>query len=481
VIKDFILKFVTKVKLLIRAHGVNVVKQALNKSVCHSGNRKAIIRNRLQSRQPPTRLLQAIPCLRFAAHGMTLIQRFLKKFVVVMTFLLSPAIAAPGGLSEDSLKTLQEAWTRIQTQYVEPVTEQQLLHGALTGLVGALDPHSQFLDQKATQRLLENTVGEYAGIGIDVVPDEQRYRITKVSVQGPASKAGLRIGDVLIKIDEHDLQKLGFDKVIDLLRGEIGSAVKITVERESAKKPLTYLLQRALIKVSSVNAYWLEMGLAYFQVEQFQADTADELSDAITRLTRQHPSGIKGIVLDLRNNPGGLVPAAVQLTDYFLDHGVIVSTRSRSGEQHTEATPNLLSAAPMVVLINGGSASASEIVAGALQDHKRALLIGERSYGKGSVQTVNRLQNDTAIKLTTSLYFTPSGRSIQQSGIEPDVVVPSGTIQTTVHATKREADLNHALINREAKTTSAGTAIPVDDVQLAMALSALKGMQAWQR
>ncbi len=389
--------------------------------------------------------------------------------------------AAPG-ISAESLLTLQEAWTRIQSQYVEPVSEEQLLHGALTGLVGALDPHSQFLDQKATQSLLENTVGEYAGIGVDVAPDDKLYRITKVNAQGPAAKAGVRIGDVLIKVDQTELQDQGFDRVIDLLRGDVGSKVAIAVTREGQKKPLTFALQRAVIKVNSVNAYWLEMGLAYVQVEQFQSDSGQEVADAIARLSKQHKAGIQGLVLDLRNNPGGLVPAAVQISDHFIRQGIIVSTRSRSGEQKAEANADdLINDAPMVVLINGSSASASEIVAGALQDHKRALLIGERSYGKGSVQTVNKLNDDTALKLTTSLYFTPKGRSIQQSGIEPDIAVPTGTIAAEVSDTRREENLSHALANQQRQASTPATPVPLDDAQLAMALSALKGMVATQR
>jgi len=400
---------------------------------------------------------------------------------------LIPPIAAANTVIDTTIPpaiqhTLQEAWTRIKTHYVEPVSDQQLLHGALTGIVATLDPHSQFLDQKATQRLLENTLGEYAGIGVDVIPDEGQYRISKVNVQGAASKAGLRLGDLLQRVDQTDLAGLKFDRVIDLLRGEEGSIVSVDVQRDGQKKPLHFVLKRSVITVSSVNAYWLDTGLAYLQLEQFQADSAQEVQAALVKLRQQHHGVIDGLVLDLRNNPGGLVPASVQIADHFLRRGVIVSTRSRDGDTKAEAdNEELLNDAPMVVLINGHSASASEIVAGALQDHHRALLIGERSYGKGSVQTVNKLNDESAIKLTTALYFTPNGRSIQQSGIEPDIAVPSGSIATSVQTTTREADLSHALANNGAAVKTEALSVPVDDVQLAVALGTLKGMVVTRR
>jgi carboxyl-terminal processing protease len=374
-------------------------------------------------------------------------------------------------ISAAALHTLQQAWTRIQQHYVEPVEEQQLLHGAIRGMVDTLDPHSQFLDQKAAQRLLENTVGEYAGIGIDVIVDEALFRVSKVNAQGSASKAGIKLGDVLLQVDNTPLTALTFDKVIDLLRGDVGSTVSVEVQREGNAKPLRFVLKRGIVKVNSVNAYWLESGIAYVQLEQFQADSAQEIFDAIEKLKRQDKKGIQGLVFDLRNNPGGLVPSAVQIADYFLRDGVIVSTRSRAGEGKTEAqNDDVLNDAPMVVLINGHSASASEIVAGALQDHQRALLIGEKSYGKGSVQTVNKLDDESAIKLTTALYFTPTGRSIQQRGIEPDIEVPSGTIAAQLQGQNHEANLSHALINQQQQITALVTRVPLDDVQLAVAI-----------
>lgn len=390
--------------------------------------------------------------------------------------------AATPAISAATMRTLQQAWTRIQEHYVEPVSEQQLLQGAIKGMVDTLDPHSQFLDQKAAQRLLENTVGEYAGIGIDVIVDEAVFRVSKVNAQGSASKAGIRLGDVLLQVDNTPLNALSFDKVIDLLRGEVGSTVSIEVQREGNTKPLKFVLKRSLIKVPSVNAYWLESGIAYVQLEQFQSDSAQEILNAIEKLKPQDKKGIQGLVFDLRNNPGGLVPSAVQIADYFLRSGVIVSTRSRAGEGKAEAQQDdVLNDAPMVVLINGNSASASEIVAGALQDHRRALLIGEKTYGKGSVQTVNKLDDESAIKLTTALYFTPAGRSIQQRGIEPDIEVPSGTIAAQLRGETHEEDLSQALVNQQQQITTSVTRVPLDDVQLAVAIGSIKGLLAQRK
>ncbi len=409
------------------------------------------------------------------AAGANVVKRFWA--VLWLASACSYAADENAAIPPAALSVLQQAWQRIAQHYVEPVSEQQLVQGAIKGMVDTLDPHSQFYDQKAAQRLLENTVGEYAGIGVDVIMDDAQFRISKVQPQGPASQFDIRLGDVITHVDHIALAGLNYEKVIDLLRGEAGSTVKLDVQRDGEKKPRHHVLTRRLIQVSSVNAYWLDDGLAYIQLEQFQADSGDEMRAAIARLNRQQLAGIKGLLLDLRNNPGGIVTAAVQIADQFLRHGVIVTTRSRDGEGQASADDDdLLNDAPIVVLMNGGSASASEIVAGALQDHHRALIIGERSYGKGSVQTVNQLSDQSAIKLTTALYFTPSGRSIQLHGIAPDIEVPHGSIAATLHEQSREQDLTHTLHNQQPANVATAISVPVDDVQLAVALGTLKGM-----
>ena len=317
-----------------------------------------------------------------------------------------------------------EVYERIKRDYVDDVDDHALMEKALRGMVAALDPHSAYLDSEEFDEIRLSTMGSYPGVGIEVVAEDGVVRVLRPIEGSPAQQAGLIAGDELVKIDGTDI---GADLAgaIAHMRGASGSLVKLTVRRAATAGLMDYTLRRAQVEVHSVMQQTLEPGFGYVRITSFSETTPQDLNRAIGRLKRDNPGGIKGLVLDLRNNPGGVLEAGVAVADDFLDSGVIVTADGRTPEARfrMDATPgDLIDGAPLVVLVNGGSASASEIVAGALKDHGRALLVGRRTYGKGSVQTVMPLSHGGAIKLTTSRYFTPSGTSIHGKGIVPDLV-----------------------------------------------------------
>lgn len=317
-----------------------------------------------------------------------------------------------------------EVYERIKRDYVDDVDDHALMEKALRGMVAALDPHSAYLDSEEFDEIRLSTMGSYPGVGIEVVAEDGVVKVLRPIEGSPAQQAGLMAGDELVRIDGTDI---GADLAgaIAHMRGASGSLVKLTVRRASVAGLTDYTLRRAQVEVHSVMHQTLEPGYGYVRITSFSETTPQDLNRAIVRLKRDNPGGIKGLVLDLRNNPGGVLEAGVAVADDFLDNGVIVTADGRTSEARfrMDATPgDLIDGAPLVVLVNGGSASASEIVAGALKDHGRALLVGRRTYGKGSVQTVMPLAHGGAIKLTTSRYFTPSGTSIHGKGIVPDLV-----------------------------------------------------------
>lgn len=403
----------------------------------------------------------------------------------------TPVTASPLPLTE--LQALTDALARIKASYVEPVDDKQLLEGAIAGMLATLDPHSAYLDGKNLGRLTESTRGEYSGVGLEVSPENGSFRVITAMDDSPAQKAGIRTGDVLLRIDNELTRGLRFDEVVSKLRGAPGSKVTVQLGRDGETQPLQLELTRATIQTASVRHELLEQGIAYIRLAQFQQDTGSELLAALDQLTAKAGAPLRGLVLDLRNNPGGVVGAAAMVVDAFVTDGVIVSTKGRvpGSDSELRARPDdRLAGAPIVVLINGGSASAAEIVAGALQDHKRAILVGSRSFGKGSVQTVQKIAGDGAIKLTTARYYTPSGRSIQAAGIEPDVPVTAGkVVADAARASVREADLPHALRNATAENGAAtANANPTingramqDDLQLATAINLLRGLAVLQR
>jgi len=334
--------------------------------------------------------------------------------------------AAPADTSIplDDLRAFTDVFAKIKSDYVEEVDDKTLLEYAINGMVSNLDPHSTYLDADAYKELQVGTTGEFGGLGIEVSMENGFVKVISPIEDTPAQKAGIRAGDLIVRLDETPVKGLTLKDAVDLMRGKPGTDIVLTVIREGEEKPLKFTLTRAVIQVKSVKSKTLEKGYAYVRITQFQTHTAENLLDAISALKKENGGSLKGVVLDLRNNPGGVLNAAVSVSDDFIDSGLIVYTEGRvkDSELKFKATPgDILNGAPMVVLINAGSASASEIVAGALQDHHRAVIMGEKSFGKGSVQTIVPISSDTALKLTTARYFTPSGRSIQAEGIVPDI------------------------------------------------------------
>ncbi|MBS0416394.1 MAG: S41 family peptidase [Proteobacteria bacterium] len=330
----------------------------------------------------------------------------------------------PAALPWEEARLFAEVYERIKREYVDDVDDHALMDKAIRGMVAALDPHSAFLDTDEFEEIRLSTMGSYPGVGIEVVAEDSAVKILRPIEGSPADQAGLLPGDQIVKIDDTDI---GADLAgaIAHMRGSSGSVVKLTVLRPTTGQTLDFSLRRAKVEVHSVAQQSLEPGYGYLRITGFSETTADDVNHAIARLKRDNPAGIKGLVLDLRNNPGGVLEAGVAVADAFLNEGVIVTADGRTPDARfrMDATPgDAIDGAPLVVLVNGGSASASEIVAGALKDHGRAELIGHKTYGKGSVQTVMPLSHGGAVKLTTSRYFTPSGASIHGKGIVPDIV-----------------------------------------------------------
>jgi len=357
--------------------------------------------------------------------------------------------AAPSHDSDMALYT--HVLDRVRASYVEPVTEDKLIANSLKGMLSSLDPHSDFLDESEYQDLVDESEGEFAGIGAEITRDESHPKVISPIDNTPAAKAGLKPGDVILKIDGKLTEGMDLKDVVDRLRGPVGTPVSMTIARMGVR-PFNVVLTRAVIHVASVKSR-LEPGkIGYIRVSLFAEKTNDELVKAIDTLTRKAGGRLNGMVLDLRNDPGGLLDQAVAVAGDFLDGGVVVSTRGRDPDDNRVFdAPNSgdrLAGVPMVVLINGASASASEIVAGALKERHRAQILGTRSFGKGSVQTIIPLEGRGAIRLTTALYYTPSGNSIQDRGITPDfVVLPPKGERTPQVDIIHEADLKGAISN----------------------------------
>src|SRR5262249_45824197 len=326
----------------------------------------------------------------------------------------------------EEARQFAEVYERIKREYVDEVNDHALMEKAIRGMVAALDPHSAYLDSEEFEEIRLSTMGSYPGVGIEVVAEDSAVKILRPIDGSPAQQAGLLPGDEIVRIDGNDI---GADLAgaISRMRGASGSTVRLTIRRAGTDALLEFSLRRAKVEVHSVAQQTLEPGYGYLRITSFSETTADDVNRSVAKLKRDNPAGIKGLVLDLRNNPGGVLEAGVAVADAFLNEGVIVTADGRTPDARfrMDATPgDLIDGAPLVVLVNGGSASASEIVAGALQDHGRAGVGGDKTYGKGAVQTVMPLAHGGAVKLTTSRYFTPSGASIHGKGIVPDIVAP---------------------------------------------------------
>lgn len=398
-----------------------------------------------------------------------------------------------GLLPLEDLRTFTRVYDHIRSGYVEELSDSELLEYAIKGMIAELDPHSAFLDEKSFEDLQVNTSGEFGGLGIEVGMENGFVKVISPIDDTPAAEAGIEAGDLIIRLDDKPVKGMSLSEAVEVMRGPKGSELNITIVREGVEQPIELTLVRDVIKVRSVRTRLLEEDYAYVRIAQFQIGTGQDMVKALKKM-RQENENLKGIILDLRNNPGGVLQSSVDVADAFLDGGLVVYTEGRLENSDTRYFANpgdIADGIPIVVLINDGSASASEIVAGALQDHGRALVLGTRSFGKGSVQTVVPISETRAIKLTTALYYTPDGRSIQAQGIVPDVTVERAKVtalKTGLRST--EADLSGHLGNveggeestskaREANKKDSDSPL-VDDNQLNEALNMLKGLHIFQ-
>jgi carboxyl-terminal processing protease len=381
-------------------------------------------------------------------------------------------LAHEAPLPLDELRQLADVYGLIKSDYVEPVADKKLLSDAIAGMVASLDPHSVYLDEKDFAEMRESVEGKFVGVGVEVAMEDGYVKIVSPIEDTPAFRAGIKAGDLITRIDNVPVKGLSLDEAITRMRGEPHSKVMLTIARRGADTPWVVPVERQEIKVQSVKAKLVEPGYAWLRISQFQEETVEELAAKLKELYAQNPN-IKGLVLDLRNDPGGLLPSAIGVSAAFLPQNeAIVSTRGQLAESNATfygrrdyyakpgadplaRLPAALKTVPMVVLVNTGSASASEIVAGALQDYKRAIVMGSQTFGKGSVQTLRQLSENTAVKLTTARYYTPKGRSIQARGIIPDLKVDETPEGDGLNALRvREADLDHHLSNEgDAKAT----------------------------
>jgi len=341
----------------------------------------------------------------------------------------------------EELRAFAEIFGRIKRDYVEPVDDRVLLEHAIRGMLAGLDPHSSYLGEEAFKELKVGTTGEFGGLGIEVGMEDGFVKVISPIDDTPAQRAGVEAGDLIIRLDDKPVKGMSLNDAVKIMRGKPGSKIVIMVVREGRDAPFQIEIIRDIIKTTSVKGRILEKGFGYIRISHFQAHTNEDMLKNIQRLKDETDGALKGLILDLRNNPGGVLNGAVAVSDAFLEDGLIVYTEGRIADSElkfTAAPDDVMDGAPIVVLVNGGSASASEIVAGALQDRKRAVIMGTETFGKGSVQTVIPISQKRAVKLTTARYYTPSGRSIQAEGITPDIILENVKV-----AAKKGMGINH--------------------------------------
>ncbi len=393
----------------------------------------------------------------------------------------------------EQMRTFTDVFTRIKNDYVEEVSDEDLLEYAIRGMLNGLDPHSAYLNTEEFNELRIGTTGEFGGLGIEVGMEDGFVKVVSPIDDTPAARAGILSGDLIIRLDDTPVKGLSLNDAVKLMRGKPGSKLTLTIIREGADKPLTIDIKRDIIKVTSVRNRMLDDNYGYLRISNFQTKTTTDLLKAVKSMKEEAGGSLKGLVLDLRNNPGGVLSGAVGVSDAFLNDGMIVYTdgREEDSKLRYDATDgDVLDGAPLVILVNGGSASASEIVAGAMQDHGRGIILGSKTFGKGSVQTIQDLPAGGAVKLTTSRYYTPGGRSIQSLGIEPDIITKPGSWtrpENESFSALTESSLPGALSNttleEEEKTGDEETTdeekednLVYDDYQLYEALNLLKGL-----
>jgi carboxyl-terminal processing protease len=427
-------------------------------------------------------------------------------FLVIGVFLTNPSFAEENNrdttLQLEDVQRFTTAINQIKNYYVDPVDDQALFEHAIRGMLDGLDPHSSYLNIEDYAELHDQTQGSFGGLGIEVGLEDGYIRVISPIDDTPAKRAGIQPGDLIVRLDKKPVKGMSLKDAVNMMRGKPGTSIDLTILRRSEERLLQISVARDIIKIESVKSRQLEPNYGYVRISHFQSPTGSNLIKAINQLQKESNNQLKGVILDLRNNPGGLLDSAIEVSDVFLDskkldkNDLIVFTKGRipGTELIAKASPgDLLNSLPMVVLINEGSASGSEIVAGALQDHKRAVIMGTTSFGKGSVQTVFPLDEQRGLKLTTALYYTPNGRSIQATGIEPDILVENMTVNVDkktddmVLTLLKEADLDHHLKNTQKQAANTATAtkakddddnqpLVVKDYQLNEALNLLKGL-----
>ncbi len=348
----------------------------------------------------------------------------------------------------EDLRTFTEIFAKIKNDYVEPIEDKDLLENAIRGMLAGLDPHSAYLVPEDYKELQAGTSGEFGGLGIEVGMEDGFVKVISPIDDTPAYRAGVKAGDLVIRLDDTPVKGMVLSDAVKIMRGKPGTDIVLTIIRDGEDRPLNITITRDIIRVTSVKSRMLDPGYGYVRISQFQSRTGENLREALVKLEDEADGPLKGLVLDLRNNPGGVLSAAVSVSDAFLKDGIIVYTEGRLEDAKLKfnAKPtDILDGAPLVVLVNGGSASASEIVAGALQDHQRAIIMGQKTFGKGSVQTILPMDNGSALKLTTAKYYTPSGVSIQATGISPDIALENLKLaDTDAPATSRIKEANLA-------------------------------------
>ena len=419
-------------------------------------------------------------------------------FMILLVFITSKLTLANTEEEKDvdtlplnEIRTFTEIFSKIKSDYVENINDKKLLENAIRGMLQGLDPHSAYLDKEAYRELQEGASGKFGGLGIEVGYEDGFVKVISPIDDTPAQRAGVKAGDLIIKLDGKSVKGISLMEAVKMMRGKPGSEIVLTILREGEEKPFNLPVVRDVITVKNIKSETIEPGFMYIRISNFQIHTVDDMRKSLKKLKNENTDNLKGLVLDLRNNPGGLLNAAVGVSDLFLNNGLIVYTEGRikdSKLKFTAKPTEVFKNIPIIVLVNGGSASASEIVAGALQDHKRAIIMGERTFGKGSVQTILPMSDETALKLTTARYFTPSGRSIQASGIEPDMIVKNIQFNVTNsndmdNGLIKEADLSGHLDNEIAennididKKAESNSSLVENDYQLYEAINVLKGL-----
>ncbi len=407
--------------------------------------------------------------------------------------LLEPTAAmAAASDTYRQLNLFGDVFERVRADYVEKPEDSKLVEAAINGMLSSLDPHSTYMDAKDFRDMQVQTRGQFGGLGIEVTMEDGLVKVVAPIDETPAAKAGVQAGDLIAKLDGEEVKGMTLNQAVDKMRGAVNTPIKLTIVRKGQDKPIELSITRDIINIKSVRARVENDDIGYIRITSFSEQTGEGLKKAVADLTKQiGEDKLKGFIIDLRNNPGGLLDQAIDVSDTFLDRGEIVSTRGRDPEQteRRNARPgDLAKGKPIIVLVNGGSASASEIVAGALQDHKRATVLGSLSFGKGSVQTVIPVSGNAAIKLTTARYYTPSGRSIQAKGIQPDIELVQDVPQDVkekaeaagVETTRGEASLKGHLKNGEDEQTGSPAYVPPDpkdDTQLKLAIDLIEGVQ----